>query len=67
MVRIVNGEVVNSTPKRRSKGPLDLVASYFWSLVSFFVLFFKTILKPSEGGRRITSLKGLKTWGNGRT
>ncbi|CAE7747864.1 unnamed protein product, partial [Symbiodinium sp. CCMP2456] len=57
MVRIVNGQVVDSATavqKRRSQGPLDQVAGFFWSIVSFFVLFFHTMFKPGAGGGKRT-------------
>mmetsp|Transcript_52662 Transcript_52662/g.94530 ORF Transcript_52662/g.94530 Transcript_52662/m.94530 type:complete len:87 (-) Transcript_52662:252-512(-) len=51
MVRIVNGQVqTEGSVQRRSKGPLDMIAGLFWSVVSFFVLFFETMFKPSSGG-----------------
>ncbi|CAE7376162.1 unnamed protein product [Symbiodinium natans] len=68
MVRIVNGQVVDSSSaasavqKRRSKGPLDQVAGFFWSIVSFFVLFFHTMFKPGAGGGKRTEGKSrIKT------
>mmetsp|Transcript_107154 Transcript_107154/g.130740 ORF Transcript_107154/g.130740 Transcript_107154/m.130740 type:complete len:86 (+) Transcript_107154:71-328(+) len=63
MVRIVNGQVVNSAAvQKRAKGPLDLVAGLFWSVVSFFVLFFQTMFKPSEGGsKRVEGKPRVKT------
>mmetsp|Transcript_25518 Transcript_25518/g.59847 ORF Transcript_25518/g.59847 Transcript_25518/m.59847 type:complete len:88 (+) Transcript_25518:76-339(+) len=65
MVRIVNGQVVDSATavqKRRSQGPLDQVAGFFWSIVSFFVLFFHTMFKPGAGGGKRTEGKSrIKT------
>ncbi|CAJ1393000.1 unnamed protein product [Effrenium voratum] len=46
----------------RAKGPLDVVAGFFWSVVSFFVLFFQTMFKPSEGGsKRVEGKSRVKT------
>ncbi|CAE8714729.1 unnamed protein product, partial [Polarella glacialis] len=51
MVRIVNGQIGGGSGQpTRSKGLLDVIADFFWSIVAFFVLFFETMLKPREGG-----------------
>mmetsp|Transcript_43611 Transcript_43611/g.120673 ORF Transcript_43611/g.120673 Transcript_43611/m.120673 type:complete len:106 (-) Transcript_43611:246-563(-) len=64
MVRIVNGEVVGDggtsgggksvgssgcSAVRRSQSPLDKIAEMFWSVVSFVLLFFRSMFSPKGG------------------
>mmetsp|Transcript_63190 Transcript_63190/g.137417 ORF Transcript_63190/g.137417 Transcript_63190/m.137417 type:complete len:83 (+) Transcript_63190:84-332(+) len=48
MVFIQNGELGGSTIQRPSS-IVDKIAEMFWSIVSFFVLFFQTLVSPKGG------------------